>query len=789
MPPSRDGTTYRWRIPWVDVNDEYKEKTTSEKFSIGKNHWMVLDLYANGVDDGHRDKVGVYARYVGRSRKVVAQVRLSVPGVGQWTSGPSLLGAKATASVRTRVGTPELTTVAELRAATEDDVTFVCEAAILQGHDDVMESSGDPKVTRGPSSEELLKRSSSLTQTYRNLRFTFGIAPIVLRYAMARQRAKGVRKRLKNIDEAAYYEERTLLWDDEHETEAPKIRELFERMGGLYNKLAQDWATRDGMLPQPWVRALKGSFEALDPRPWSRMKRCIYDGLDKEGVPPVRASEPRGSLTRYFASIETEPLAAASIGQVHLATVYNPRVMTTEEESATVIVKAIYPEIRRNLVADLANARRAAHRITWALKLPMKGSVDAIMDEQCDSFPRELDLRTEADNLTIATALFQKHQIQVEVPRTLIHLSSSSVLTQTFIKDAITLANLANVDPKSHPGLRERAVKDMITIAEAVGTTMFRDLWYHSDPHPGNCMVKIKGDDLTPALIDWGQCTRLTKDQLRTICHLVMLLSTKSPTLINIALQHTDFDFSTDDVEHRVALLYYLFDSTRHIEGVVSPEAMEYLVDAIRYTPKRMPVLTTVPREVVFYGRVVSTLRKSFDILSVNISVVDLWHKEARDALKILNAAEPQLTSTLLLLLPSSNPAGLIWLIEHTPDFIATFLDKLSRIAAKLAFDDTASVSSLFGGWLSSVEPPTQKKPRRFPVLVAFLLSAVAFLLLIRYILVGLAALTIFATVVYVAITRFVGPIPYLRLFEKASPSDTPSGAAAAEVSSSKGKT
>ena len=92
------------------------------------------------------------------------------------------------------------------------------------------------------------------------------------------------------------------------------------------------------------------------------------------------------------------------------------------------MVKAIYPEIRRYLVADLANARRAAQQITKLMDIPVKGTIDSIMDEQVDSFPRELDLRIEARHLRKSRLFFHRHGIasKIAIPVVVDELSSSS---------------------------------------------------------------------------------------------------------------------------------------------------------------------------------------------------------------------------------------------------------------------------------------------------------------------------------------------------------------------------
>ena len=187
-----------------------------------------------------------------------------------------------------------------------------------------------------------------MTQSARNAKFMTGLYPIVMRYLRVKKKVARMRKQLKGVDREAYYDERTAMWDEAHEREAKAIRKLFDSMGGLYNKLAQDWATRDGLVPQAWVDELKHSFEGMPFREWAQMSKMLLRGLDGEGVPKV--SEGKG-LAAYFKSVDEKPLAAASIGQVHLATTH---------AGDRVVVKAIYPEIRRYLIADLKNARKAA---------------------------------------------------------------------------------------------------------------------------------------------------------------------------------------------------------------------------------------------------------------------------------------------------------------------------------------------------------------------------------------------------------------------------------------------
>jgi hypothetical protein len=124
---------------------------------------------------------------------------------------------------------------------------------------------------------------------------------------------------------------------------------------------------------------------------------------------------------------------------------------------------------------------------------------------------------------------------------------------------------------------------------------------------------------------------------------------------------------------------YYFFDSSTTGSGVVRPEAMEILKDAIQHKPASMPVLTDTPREMVFYGRVCGTLRKSFEKLDADVSAVTIWYPEARKALQRLNADNPDPISSALLLLPE-NPDGLTYLVERAPVVLSRATEVMNSV-------------------------------------------------------------------------------------------------------------
>lgn len=251
---------------------------------------------------------------------------------------------------------------------------------------------------------------------------------------------------------------------------------------GPYVKLGQFAAIRIDLLPSTATTALASLRDRVPPLPFERIR-------------PIVESELGAPLEAHFASFETTPLGAASIAQVHRAT------LRTGE---AVAVKVQYPWLQASLPADLAIIR-AGLRLFARLTGRSPDAPRRLFDEFAAGLREELDFEREAQVAREIADNLAKDE-RVVVPEIFSALSTRRVLTMRFyaavgIDDRAGLARL---------GVQPREV--LTVLARAYATQVFVDGLFHADPHPGNLFVLDEADAATsPRLlfVDFGLSRRL----------------------------------------------------------------------------------------------------------------------------------------------------------------------------------------------------------------------------------------------------------------------------------------
>ena len=266
-----------------------------------------------------------------------------------------------------------------------------------------------------------------------------------------------------------------------------------ERLGPTYIKLGQLLATRVDLLPPPYLEALARLQDRVDPFPFEEVERIVSSEL---GV----------RLSKAFAEFEAEPMAAASLSQVHRAVLRDGR---------AVAVKVQRPDIRPLVRDDLEALGELAEFLDEHSDRAHRYRLAEILEQFRRSLLRELDFRNEAHNLeTLGENLASMERILV--PRPVKDYSSSRVLTMELVqgRKVTALSPLALMELD-----RERLADDLF---RAYLRQILVDGFFHADPHPGNVFVT---DDGRLALLDLGQTGTLAPDLREALMKLLLAVA------------------------------------------------------------------------------------------------------------------------------------------------------------------------------------------------------------------------------------------------------------------------
>ncbi len=266
----------------------------------------------------------------------------------------------------------------------------------------------------------------------------------------------------KFVAEKAHLDSWVTSEEDKAESEA--LADDLERLGPTFVKLGQLLSTRADFLSEDYLKALERLQDQVEKVPFEDVMERIREELDA----PVDS---------IYAHIEPEPLAAASLGQVHRARLHNGQ---------EVIIKVQRPHIEERVERELKVLAEVSEAMEKHSKRAQRYRLVEIVEELSRSLKRELDYRMEEKNLSKMAEQLEESEL-IFVPRSYPQYTSKGVLTMDFVDGTkLPTEGAAKLGSVNGILLADELFRVYLTQVLYEGT-------YHADPHPGNVLITPEG--------------------------------------------------------------------------------------------------------------------------------------------------------------------------------------------------------------------------------------------------------------------------------------------------------
>jgi len=367
----------------------------------------------------------------------------------------------------------------------------------------------------------------------------------------------------------------------------PKAEELaadLEKLGPTFIKLGQVLSTRADLLPTPYLDALSRLQDQIEPFPYEEVDQIVSGEL---GV----------RISKAFVDFDPQPLAAASLAQVHLAHMRDGR---------AVVVKVQRPDIREQIVEDLEALGEIAHFLDAHTELGKRYDFVNMLKDLRASLLRELDFKLEANNLITFIENLREFD-RIIIPEPIEDFCTSRVLTMEYIpgKKITELSPLRLMEIDGAGLARE--------LFRAYLKQILLDGFLHADPHPGN--VFLTEDDQI-GLLDLGMVARLLPGLRDNVLRLLLSIAEgrgEEAAEVTIRMGEPKPRFDKADFTKRIAeLVAENADAslTRLNAGKVVLEITKISADCWFRLPSEF---TMVAKALLNLDRVVFTLDPNFE--------------------------------------------------------------------------------------------------------------------------------------------------------------------------------
>jgi ubiquinone biosynthesis protein len=367
-----------------------------------------------------------------------------------------------------------------------------------------------------------------------------------------------------------------------------RLREMLDELGPTFVKFGQLLSTRPDVVPPDIIVELRKLQDDVSPVPIQDVERVVHAEL---GL----------TIEQAFLDFEEQPIAAASIGQVHRATLPN---------DVHVVVKVQRPNAARQIESDLrlmASAARVARERVRQLDFIDAGE---LVEEFGRSIRLELDYQQEARNAETFRRNFAGDE-RIAVPRVWWRYTTSRLLTL----DRLEGTHIRDLELDTWPDEDRRALAH--TLTDAWMTMIFRHAFFHGDPHPSNI---LQLEDGRLGLIDFGLAGRLTDMDMARLTRLFVDAATENVGALPRRLADLGVRYPRDreeELRSRLEELYYRYYGSR-LSDIDPIEAIREGLSLIYAMNLRLPTrFVILDKAIATLGSVAAEVYPDFNVFEV----------------------------------------------------------------------------------------------------------------------------------------------------------------------------
>src|SRR6266436_6384040 len=427
--------------------------------------------------------------------------------------------------------------------------------------------------------------------------------------------------------------------------EAEELAADLERLGPTFIKLGQLLSTRADLLPAPYLEALSRLQDRIEP--------FSYEEVDQ-----IVSSELGIRISKAFAEFDPEPLAAASLAQVHRAWMRDGR---------AVVVKVQRPGVREQIVNDLEALEEVASFIDAHTEIGKRYEFVNMLADLRRSLLREIDFQREGNNLIRLGDSLSSFR-RIVIPEPIDDFTTSRVLTMDYIPGkkitALSPLRLMEIDgAKLSEELFRAYLKQTLV-----------DGFFHADPHPGNVFLT---DDNRIALLDLGMVSNIGSTFQENYLRLLLAISNgrgDEAAEISIKMGEPKPRFDESDFRHRVSDLVAEHADTA-LDRIDAGQVVLRIERIAADTWFRLaPEFTMIAKTLMNLDRVVYILAPNFDPTAI-------IREEASNLIlrSLMNSAEPARIMSGVLEVKE--------FVERFPGRLNKILDAIGNNELKIAVD------------------------------------------------------------------------------------------------------